>query len=85
MRHRGLYTDMVHPLLDNPLPSETGPARYRHIAPAELRPAPMLGQHTRDIGLRTLGLASDELERLISEGVLFAPPVRQHTAERSAG
>jgi crotonobetainyl-CoA:carnitine CoA-transferase CaiB-like acyl-CoA transferase len=85
VRHRSLYTDMRHPLLANPLPSETGPARYRHIEPAELRPAPMLGEHTRDIALRVLGLTADELERLIAEGVLFAPPVRQSAAERSAG
>ena len=40
---------MVHPLFDAPMPTETGPAPYRHIPPAELRPAPMPGEHTREI------------------------------------
>jgi crotonobetainyl-CoA:carnitine CoA-transferase CaiB-like acyl-CoA transferase len=72
---RGLYVDMVHPLLDTPLPTETGPAPYRHIPRADLRPAPMLGEHTRDICRRVLVLDSAEIGRLIEDGVLFAPPV----------
>jgi crotonobetainyl-CoA:carnitine CoA-transferase CaiB-like acyl-CoA transferase len=80
---RGLYVDMVHPLLDAPLPSETGPAPYRHIPCADLRPAPMLGEHTRDICRRVLALDSGEIERLIEDGVLFAPPVPSETAGSS--
>lgn len=80
---RGLYVDMDHPLLDTPLPTETGPAPYRHIPRAELRPAPMLGEHTRDICQGLLALDSDAVERLIDEGVLFAPPVPSETAGSS--
>ena len=43
-----------------------------HIAPAELRPAPMPGEHTREICQKLLGLDADETDRLIAEGVLFA-------------
>jgi crotonobetainyl-CoA:carnitine CoA-transferase CaiB-like acyl-CoA transferase len=66
-----LFTDMVHPLIDHPLPTETGPARYRHIPPATLRPAPMPGEHTREICRTVLGFADDRVERLMADGVLF--------------
>lgn len=76
VRHRRLYTDMVHPLFDKPLPAETGPAPYRHIPRAELRPAPMPGEHTRDLCQKLLAFDADEIDRLIAEGVLFvaSPP-----------
>jgi crotonobetainyl-CoA:carnitine CoA-transferase CaiB-like acyl-CoA transferase len=73
--HRGLYAEMVHPLVDIPLPSETGPAPYRNIPRAELRPAPLLGEHTRDICQQMLGLDAEQIDRLIDERVLFAPEV----------
>ncbi|CAN5220179.1 CoA transferase [soil metagenome] len=66
-----LFTDMTHPLIDHPLPTETGPTRYRHVPPAPLRPAPMPGEHTREICRKLLGLADDDIDRLIADGVLF--------------
>ncbi|KUH67529.1 acyl-CoA transferase [Mycolicibacterium novocastrense] len=71
---RALYTDMTHPLFDTALPTETRPARYRHIPRAELRPAPVLGQHTRDVCRRWLGLDGPAVDHLIAEGVLFETP-----------
>ncbi|MDT5208592.1 MAG: hypothetical protein QOF67_1007 [Mycobacterium sp.] len=68
---RNVFSEMTHPLLDAPMPTETGPAPYLHIAPAELRPAPMPGEHTREICQKLLGLNADETDRLIAEGVLF--------------
>jgi crotonobetainyl-CoA:carnitine CoA-transferase CaiB-like acyl-CoA transferase len=82
---RGLYTDMHHPLVDTPLPSETGPAPYRHIPRADLRPAPMLGEHTRDICRRVLALDAEDIDRMIDDGVLFTPSVPAPTAARSNG
>ncbi|MET0702302.1 MAG: CoA transferase [Mycobacterium sp.] len=67
-----LFTDMHHPLIDHPLPTETGPARYRNIPPAPLRPAPMPGEHTREICQKLLGFSDERTERLIADGVLFA-------------
>lgn len=72
VRHRGLYTDLVHPLFEEPMPTETGPARYHHIPPAPLRPAPLPGEHTRDICHRVLALDDTAIDRLITDGVLFA-------------
>jgi crotonobetainyl-CoA:carnitine CoA-transferase CaiB-like acyl-CoA transferase len=68
---RKVFSDMAHPLFDAPMPTETGPAPYRHIAAAELRPAPMPGEHTREICQKLLAMDADETDRLIAEGVLF--------------
>jgi crotonobetainyl-CoA:carnitine CoA-transferase CaiB-like acyl-CoA transferase len=70
---RKLFSDMMHPLFDHPLPAETGPAPFRHIPPAPQRPAPLFGRDTREICRTVLGMTSAEAERLISDGVLFAP------------
>jgi crotonobetainyl-CoA:carnitine CoA-transferase CaiB-like acyl-CoA transferase len=69
---RGAFGEMVHPLLPAPLPSETGCAPFRNIPVAEQRPAPMPGEHTREICHEVLGMDADEADRLISEGVLFS-------------
>ena len=68
---RKLFSDMSHPLFDAPMPTETGPAPYRNIPPAELRPAPMPGEHTREICQKLLAMDANETDRLIAEGVLF--------------
>jgi crotonobetainyl-CoA:carnitine CoA-transferase CaiB-like acyl-CoA transferase len=70
---RKALRDMTHPLIDTPLPAETGPAPFRHIPPAPQRPAPLAGQDTRDICRRLLGMSDQETERLIGDRVLFAP------------
>jgi crotonobetainyl-CoA:carnitine CoA-transferase CaiB-like acyl-CoA transferase len=70
---RKVLRDMVHPLIDEPLPAETGPAPFRHIPQAPLRPAPLPGQDTREICRRLLGMSDEETERMISDRVLFAP------------
>jgi crotonobetainyl-CoA:carnitine CoA-transferase CaiB-like acyl-CoA transferase len=72
LRARKLFSDMMHPLFDHPLPAETGPAPFRHIPPAPQRPAPLPGQDTREICHKVLGMSSEETERLINDGVLFA-------------
>ncbi len=71
LQHRNLFTDMVHPLFDHPMPTETSPALYTHIPRAELRPAPMPGEHTRELCQKLLALDTEEIDRLIAEGVLF--------------
>jgi crotonobetainyl-CoA:carnitine CoA-transferase CaiB-like acyl-CoA transferase len=68
---RKVFSDMTHPLFDEPMTTETGPAPYCHIPPAELRPAPMPGEHTREICQKLLAMDADETDRLIAEGVLF--------------
>jgi crotonobetainyl-CoA:carnitine CoA-transferase CaiB-like acyl-CoA transferase len=75
LRERTLFSDMHHPLFDHPLPAETGPAPFRHIPLAPQRPAPLPGQHTREICQKILGLSSEETEQLITARVLFASTV----------
>ena len=74
VEHRKFFTGMAHPLFDAPLPSETGPVPYRNIPPAELRPAPMPSEHTREICQKILDLDTAEIDRLIADGVLFTSP-----------
>ncbi|GAB7069887.1 CoA transferase [Mycolicibacterium hodleri] len=69
--HRHLYAEMVHPLFAAPISTETHPAPFRRIADAPLRPAPMPGEHTRQIVGDVLGLDATETDRLIADGVLF--------------
>lgn len=72
LAHRTVFVDMTHPLIEHPLPAETGPAPFRNIPPAPQRPAPLPGQDTRAICRGVLGLDDSETERLIADGVLFA-------------
>lgn len=74
LQFRSLYTDLEHPLFEDPMPSETGPAPYRGIPPGELRPAPLAGEHTRDICQKALEMDATEIDRLIAGGVLFVGP-----------
>ena len=74
--HRGLYTEMTHPLIETPMPCETGPAPYTGIPPAPMRPAPVAGEQTVDICRSVLGLPTEEIDRLIADGVLFTHPRR---------
>jgi len=72
LTERKLFSDMVHPLIERPLPAETGPAPFRHIPPAPQRPAPLPGQDTREICRNLLQMSAEETERLIHDRVLFA-------------
>lgn len=44
------------------------------MADADVRPAPKLGQHTREIARRLLGMSDAEIEKLIASGALEDPP-----------
>ncbi len=70
--HREVFSDMVHPLFEHPMPTETSPSLFARIPRADLRPAPMAGEHTREICQKVLGLDTDEIDRLIADGVLFS-------------
>ncbi|OBJ48952.1 CaiB/BaiF CoA-transferase family protein [Mycobacterium sp. 1423905.2] len=70
---RTVLRDLVHPLIQRPLPAETGPAPFRHIPPAPQRPAPLPGEHTRQICRDLLGMTGEEIERLIADRALFVP------------
>lgn len=67
---RAAYSDLEHPLLDGPLPAATHVARFERIPVAPLRPAPLPGQHTREVCAEILCLTDAEIEELIDAGVL---------------
>ncbi len=69
---RNLYCHMEHPLFDAPMLSETRPAPYTNIPPARLLPAPMPGEHTREVCQQILGISVEDTDRLIADGTLFA-------------
>ncbi|KUH93293.1 CoA transferase [Mycobacterium sp. IS-3022] len=69
---RNVFAAMGHPLFEESMLSETGPAPYTNIPHAEMRPAPMPGEHTRQICRQILGMSAEETDRLIADGVLFA-------------
>jgi crotonobetainyl-CoA:carnitine CoA-transferase CaiB-like acyl-CoA transferase len=68
---RQVFSEMTHPLLEFPLPTESGPARYRNIPPAAQRPAPLPGADTRGICRDILGMDDEAIDRQIADGVLF--------------
>ena len=53
-------------------PSRDGPVRFRgsDLPGPIIRPAPQLGEHTREVCRDLLGLGDEEIERLIADGVL---------------
>jgi crotonobetainyl-CoA:carnitine CoA-transferase CaiB-like acyl-CoA transferase len=87
LKFREVFDDLVHPLFDAPMPAERRPTRYRHIPDADLRPAPMPGEHTRAICRDRLGLDESRIDQLIADGVLFswaAENTTKHRATRSS-
>ena len=70
---RRVLVEMAHPSFEVTLPSEAGPAPYLNIPPAPQRPAPLPGADTRLICHDLLAMDADEIDRLITEGVLFTP------------
>jgi crotonobetainyl-CoA:carnitine CoA-transferase CaiB-like acyl-CoA transferase len=83
LRSRALYTEMVHPLFDEPMPTETRPAPFQRIPDAELRPAPLPGEQTRQICRDVLGMTDDEVDRLINAEALFVTPTPAVAASRT--
>ncbi|WP_059019144.1 CoA transferase [Mycobacterium sp. M26] len=73
---RKVFSDMVHPLFEHPLPTEAGPAPYRHIPPALQNPAPLPGADTRRVCREVLGMADEAIDQFITDGVLFSAPAR---------
>ena len=69
-QEQGFLAPARHPRYREPLLMETGPARFSHVAEPALAPAPVLGEHTREIACTLLDLSETEIEKLIESGVL---------------
>jgi crotonobetainyl-CoA:carnitine CoA-transferase CaiB-like acyl-CoA transferase len=73
LTHRGYQKLVVQPdfesiLLEGPL------FLGSDLPEVIIEPAPMLGEHTREIAKRVLGLSDGEIDALMEEGVLEDPP-----------
>ncbi len=69
-QEQGFYVPASHPAHPDPFLMETGPARFSHIAEPAMQPAPLLGEHTREIARTLLDLSDTEIEMMIASGVL---------------
>jgi crotonobetainyl-CoA:carnitine CoA-transferase CaiB-like acyl-CoA transferase len=58
------------PWVDGPVQTENGPCLALGIAEPELRPAPLLGQHTREICAHVLSMSTDDIDALFEAGAL---------------
>jgi crotonobetainyl-CoA:carnitine CoA-transferase CaiB-like acyl-CoA transferase len=67
---RGMVVDLVHPDA-GPTKAIGCPVHFSATPTAVTRPAPRLGQHTREV-LAEHGFGDAEIEALIAEGVLAA-------------
>ena len=64
---RGIIQTMRHP--NGELRMPTFPVRFDG-APASVKPAPLLGEHTADVFGEWLGMSASDVERLRSDGVV---------------
>ncbi|TMR98440.1 CaiB/BaiF CoA transferase family protein [Nonomuraea basaltis] len=67
---RGFLTVLHQPGRAEGLLTEARPARFQHVADPLLGPAPLQGEHTREICQEWLGLPEPEIEELLRAGAL---------------
>ncbi|MFF3573670.1 CaiB/BaiF CoA transferase family protein [Nocardia jiangxiensis] len=67
---RETYTLVQHDLLTTDLPATARAARFEEIADPATRPAPLPGQHTREICADLLGMSGGQIDALVRDGVL---------------
>jgi crotonobetainyl-CoA:carnitine CoA-transferase CaiB-like acyl-CoA transferase len=68
---RGMVVDLVHPQA-GPTKALGCPIHLSATPPRVDRPAPLLGEHTREL-LRECGYADDEIDALAADGVVAMP------------
>lgn len=67
---RGTFRTERHPLVADLMPSEGAPALFRWLPRITVTPAPVLGEHTREIARSLLRLSENEIGDLFEQGVL---------------
>jgi crotonobetainyl-CoA:carnitine CoA-transferase CaiB-like acyl-CoA transferase len=70
LRARDFFSGFEQPGVSGQVISERGPCRAFNLPDPILRPAPFYGQHTREVCMDILGMASSTIDELISAGVL---------------
>ena len=67
---RGFFRTMHHPRIAQPMPTENGPALFRRVEDPPLEPAPVLGEHSRAVLTRVLGMPAAQVDALIAAGIV---------------
>ena len=71
LRARNFLAWMDHPhLARGPFPTGRAPAVFLHLPDPPLRPAPLMGEHTREVARQLLDLDDRAIDQLVTEGVL---------------
>ena len=72
---RGFPVEISHPGLLNDTQLFDGPGfQGSKMTPAIIQPAPLVGEHTREICRDLLGMEEAEIERLVSDVALEVTP-----------
>jgi crotonobetainyl-CoA:carnitine CoA-transferase CaiB-like acyl-CoA transferase len=74
---RGFFRIMEHPFVPTPMPTENAPAVFRSVADPALVPAPLQGEHSRELLAAILGLDDAALDALVDDGVVEVSPHRR--------
>jgi crotonobetainyl-CoA:carnitine CoA-transferase CaiB-like acyl-CoA transferase len=69
VRHRGLHVEILHPA-GVPCPTVASPMRFSATPVEYDTPPPLLGQHTREVLARVVGLGETEMDALAADGVI---------------
>ena len=69
IKSRGVQVAIPHPRAGS-VPALANPARLAQTPPTYERPAPLLGEHTREILSSVLGLSDAEIKQLAAEKVI---------------
>jgi crotonobetainyl-CoA:carnitine CoA-transferase CaiB-like acyl-CoA transferase len=77
---RRFVRTLHQPWVEKPVLTENGPCLSLGMAEPDLRPAPLLGQHTREVCERVLGMTPPEIEALFSAGALEEAPAPEAAA-----
>jgi crotonobetainyl-CoA:carnitine CoA-transferase CaiB-like acyl-CoA transferase len=75
---RGFLRTMTHPHIDGPIPTENAPAIFGAVADPPLEPAPLPGEHSRQVLQRVLGMTDAEIDDLVADGVVEMLAVPHH-------
>ncbi|MCU1690795.1 MAG: hypothetical protein JWN20_2723 [Jatrophihabitantaceae bacterium] len=67
---RGFWRTIHQPQRPEAMPTENGPARFRTIAEPAMGPAPLQGEHSRQVLREWLALTEAEVDRLVDDGVV---------------
>ena len=66
---RGMVTEVEHPSC-GPMKLVSPPVKFSEAKPSIRTPPPTLGQHTNEVLMEMLGMSSDEVEALKTDGVV---------------